>query len=62
MMLKERDMPRPKPPEPMKRVTIILPESVIERLSRLAIDEGIPYTVLIRHWIMERLKRFPKGQ
>ena len=60
--MRERLMPRPKPEEPMARLTIVLPESVLADLKDTALDEATPVSVLVRRWIVERLKQIHRSR
>lgn len=50
-------MPRPKPEEPQRRITIVVPESLARQVERIAGEQDLPVSVLLRHWMRREAKR-----
>ena len=42
----------------MKQLTILLPEKIIKEAKEIAEKEQIPYTVLFRNWIVQRVRQY----
>lgn len=46
-----------KPARKDSRITIVLPSDVRSQLKAIARDEATPESVLVRRWIVERIKQ-----
>ena len=44
------------PRKRLKKVSVYLPELLLEKLNKVAEEKGIGVAVLLRMWIMERAK------
>jgi hypothetical protein len=42
----------------MKQITVLLPEKTILQAKEIAALEQMPYTVMFRHWIAQRIREY----